>query len=163
MTMNTLSKKSLLAFLLLALLAAGCRKGPAQQENKGAESNGAGKQELSIKVPESGSLPERVRALWRTTLPIIKGDAEAGLSDADYQARRLPLFSAWVTLQQENANSSASDNRVSELIPRILELIDHVYGFPGTPADRRIKERQNRGRTDYLIDDINKQIEALTK
>jgi hypothetical protein len=155
-----ISLKSLLAIFLFAVLMAACTKGPSQSngEDKARTST-----ELSIKVPESGSLPERVRLLWATTLPIIRADASAGLSDADYQARRLPLFAAWVTLQQQNASDPKTDEQISQLIPRILELIDHVYGFPGTPADRRVKERQNKGRTDYLIADIEKQVQALPK
>jgi hypothetical protein len=161
MDLRHLSLALVPAVFLMGILAAGCTKEPSQ-----AGKNGAGvekKQELSIKVPESGSLAERVRALWATTSPIIQADAAAGLSDADYQARRLPLFSAWVTLQSQNASDPKTDEQIGRLIPRILELIDHVYGFPGTPADRRIKERQNAGRTNYLIADIEKQVQALPK
>jgi hypothetical protein len=158
-----ISLKSLPAILLLGVLAAGCAKGSSQSAGNEPAQTGGEKQELSIEVPESGSLPDRVRSLWTTTLPIIRKDASAGLSDADYQTRRLPLFSAWVTLQQQNASAPKTDDRIGELIPRIPELVDHVYGFPGTPAGRRIKERQNKGRTDYLIADIEKQVRALPK
>ncbi|MDA8432744.1 MAG: hypothetical protein M0Z60_07260 [Nitrospiraceae bacterium] len=162
MNLLSLSKKGLLACMLFSMLAAGCTKAPDSGKTEPGRTVGE-KQELSIKVPESGTLNDRVRALWATTLPIIKTDAAAGLSDADYQARRLPLFSAWVTLQQQNANAPANDTQLSKVIPRILELLDHVYGFPGTPAEKRIKERQNAGRTAYLIADIERQVAALPK
>ncbi|MDA8103944.1 MAG: hypothetical protein M0Z71_01060 [Nitrospiraceae bacterium] len=149
--------------VLIFGIIAGCTKGPSEPGKSGPGESASEKQELSIKVPESGSLADKVRSLWATTLPIIKNDAAAGLSDADYQARRLPLFSAWVTLQSQNASDPKTDEQIGRLIPRILELIDHLYGFPGTPAERRIKERQNKGRTDYLIADIEKQIQALPK
>ncbi|MEJ2685323.1 MAG: hypothetical protein P8Z71_13135 [Candidatus Sulfobium sp.] len=160
---SSVKVKWLLLVFLFAVLAAGCSKGSSQSAGTKAGQADGEKQELSIKVPESGSLPEQVRSLWATTLPIIRNDASAGLSDADYQARRVPLFSAWMTLQAQNGSDPKGSDRISRLIPRILELIDHVYGFPGTPPAERIKERRNKGRTEYLITDIEKQIKALPK
>lgn len=163
MNLRTSSVKGFLLIFLFAIIAAGCSKGaPRSAGNKGAKADSE-KQGLSVDVPESGSMTERVRSLWATTLPIIRNDASAGLSDADYQARRVPLFSAWVTLQARNGSAAKPSERISRLIPRILELIDHVYGFPGTPRAERIKERQNKGRTEYIIADIEKQIKALPK
>jgi len=68
-----------------------------------------------------------------------------------------------ISLCSRTTSDPKTDEQIGRLIPRILELIDHLYGFPGTPAERGIKERQNKGRTDYLIADIEKQIQALPK
>lgn len=43
------------------------------------------------------------------------------------------------------------------------KLIDHVYGFSGSPVAERTRERQNKGRTDYLIADVEKEILSLPK
>jgi hypothetical protein len=112
---------------------------------------------LNIQVPDSGPITQRVKQFWQTTRPIIEADAQASLSEARYQARRNVLFAAWVRLQA--APNSTDD--VGRLIPRILELIDHVYGFPGYSEVKRIKKRQNVGRTNYLLKEIDRRVDKL--
>ncbi len=114
-----------------------------------------------IQVPESGPLAQKVKQLWQTTRPIIEADAGANQSDAYYQARRAPLFTAWVRLQMDSSIATDSSEDVSRLIPRILELIDHVYGFPGFPEVQRVAQRKKAGRTAYLIKDIDRRLSKL--
>lgn len=161
--MSFASKAGLLGIMLAMVLTAGCDRGSSKGGQKSAGQTGSVKTELQIKVPEAGSINDRVRSLWATTMPVIKADASAGLSDAEYQSRRLPLFSAWVMLQQANTNAQPPVKQVAQVIPDILGLIDHLYGFPGTPAAEREKQRQNRSRTDSLIADIDKQVRELPK
>lgn len=121
--------------------------------------------EFVVETPQTGNLSQRVKKLWETTLPIIEKDARANLTDEDYQARRTPLFAAWVNLQAvPDENSEVSPETmagISRIIPRILELIDHVYGFPGFTREEREKKRQNLGRTSYLIKDINEKMKTI--
>jgi hypothetical protein len=116
---------------------------------------------LHIQVPESGPLTRKVKQLWQTTRPIIEADARANQSDAYYQARRTPMFTAWVRLQMDNSIATDSSEDVSRLIPRILEVIDHVYGFPGFSEAQRVAQRKNAGRTAYLIKDIDRRLSKL--
>ncbi len=143
---------------IAALLFTACSKGA---QNAGSGSRQAESGHAAIKAPTTGSVPERVSSFWATTLPIIRKDATAGLTEEQYQARRLDLFSEWVGLQQANANAAQSSKDVSTATTRVLELIDHVYGFPGTPVAERAKERQNTERTEALIADIDRQMQDL--
>lgn len=120
---------------------------------------------LSVSAPQEGDLLQRVHKLWAQTLPIIEADMAAGREDAWYQGRRSPLFTAWVMLQAvPEANSGVSPrarDAIGNLIPRTLELVDHVYGFPGYSQAKREEERANQGRTRYLIKDIQKKLAAI--
>lgn len=121
--------------------------------------------DLVIQAPKQGNLLERTRALWAVTEPIIKQDAAANLGDAAYQARRPALFEAWVKLQMvQQAQSGVSPqvhDAVSSLIPRILELVDHLYGFPGESLEQRVKTRANKDRREYLIEDIGEKMGGI--
>jgi hypothetical protein len=121
--------------------------------------------DLVIQAPKQGNLLERTRALWAITEPIIKRDADANLGDAAYLARRPALFEAWVKLQMvQQAQSGVSPqahDAVSSLIPRILELVDHVYGFPGDSLQQRMKTRADKDRREYLIEDIGEKMAAI--
>jgi hypothetical protein len=121
--------------------------------------------EFIVETPQTGNLSQRVKMLWETTRPIIEKDARANLTDEDYQARRTPLFTAWVNLQavpdEKAAVTPETMAGISRIIPRILELIDHVYGFPGFSKEERERKRQNLGRTNYLIKDINEKMKII--
>jgi hypothetical protein len=118
-------------------------------------------EELVVQVPESGPISARVHQLWQETRPIIEQDARAGQNDAYYQARRGPLFEAWVKLQVANSLAEHPSEDVGQLIPRILETIDQVYGFPGFTEAERINHRQNVGRSIYLLKDVDKRISRI--
>jgi hypothetical protein len=118
-------------------------------------------EELVVQAPESGPITARVRQLWQETRPIIEKDAQAARSDAYYQARRGPLFEAWVKLQVANSLAEQPSGDVGQVIPRILETIEQVYGFPGFSEAERIKNRQNVGRSLYLLKDVDKLISRL--
>lgn len=117
--------------------------------------------DLVIQVPESGPITVRVRQLWQETRPIIEKDAQAKESDAYYQARRTPLFDAWVKLQVANGMLTPPSEDVGQAIPRILETIDQVYGFPGYSEAERNKNRQNVRRSLYLMRDVDKRLSKL--
>jgi hypothetical protein len=144
--------RALLAVIFCSLLSLCCSQVSRAQDAAA---------DLKIQVPQSGPMSQRVKQLWQTTRPIIEADARGNLSEARYQARRTPLFSAWVRLQGDNSISSGPSEAASRVIPRILELINHVYGFPGYPEAKRVAERRNAGRTAYLIKDINRRLAKL--
>ncbi|HOD76589.1 MAG TPA: hypothetical protein PKJ17_11200, partial [Syntrophorhabdaceae bacterium] len=93
-------------------------------------------------VPEEGTPAERVRKLWESTGPIMKVDAQANLIDREYQNKRTPLFSVWVTLQGKLSLAPQKDERAQRVIPEVLKLIDDLYGFPGFTEERREKDRE---------------------
>jgi len=156
--MNLVSRAGMIAVTLAMVWTAGCTKETPKGDKAGEKS--PARAELQIRVPEEGSITERMRSLWGMTMPVIRAEAFAGLSDDEYQARRIPLYSAWVTLQQANANAQLPDKEVEQLISEVLGLIDHVYGFPGTPAAEREARRQDKARTQSLLDDIGKRIQT---
>jgi len=92
-------------------------------------------------VPEEGTPGERVRKLWGSTGPVMKVDAQANLSDKEYQEKRTPLFSVWVTLQGKLSLAAQKDEKTERVIPEVLKFIDNLYGFPGFTEDRRGKDR----------------------
>jgi len=150
MRLGYLQKNLLILCLVVALVSLADGGKNAVAAESGSQSS------LSIEVPQSGTMPARVRKLWGITKPIIEADSKANYPDAEYQARRLPLFTAWVNLQRQD-----STDEISRLIPRILELIDHVYGFPGTPAAKRMETRKNLKRQAYLLKDIDRRVSKL--
>ncbi|HNT44583.1 MAG TPA: hypothetical protein PKN85_08980 [Syntrophorhabdaceae bacterium] len=93
-------------------------------------------------VPEEGTPAERVRKLWESTGPIMKVDAQANLIDREYQNKRTPLFSVWVTLQGKLSLAPQKDERAQRVIPEVLKFIDDLYGFPGFTEERREKDRE---------------------
>jgi hypothetical protein len=121
--------------------------------------------EPAITTPKEGDLLARVRTLWAQTLPLVQADAASGRDDAWFQGRRTPIFSAWVGLQRvrdaEAGVPPATREAIARLIPRILELVDQVYGFPGYSQEKREKARANQGRTRHLIKDIQTKLAAL--
>jgi hypothetical protein len=118
-----------------------------------------------IAVPRQGDLLARVRGLWAQTRPLVEADAASGQDDAWFQARRTPIFGAWVELQrvrdEEAGVPPASREAIARLIPRILELVDQVYGFPGYTREKREQARANQGRTRHLIKDIEGKLAAI--
>jgi hypothetical protein len=119
----------------------------------------------AIAAPKEGDLLTRVRALWAQTLPLVEADAASGQDDAWFQARRTPIFGAWVGLQRvqdaESGVPPATREAIARLIPRILELVDQVYGFPGYSREKREKARASQGRTRHLIKDIQAKLAAI--
>ncbi len=118
-----------------------------------------------IEAPREGDLLERVHKLWAQTLPMVEADLAAGREDAWYLERRRPLFTAWVMLQAMPEDKSGvptqTRDAIGRLIPRILELVDHVYGFPGYSQAKREQNRANQGRARFLIKDIEKKLAAI--
>lgn len=93
-------------------------------------------------VPEEGTPGQRVRKLWESTGPVMKADAKANLTDREYQNKRTPLFSVWVTLQGKLSLAPEKDDRAQRIIPEVLKFIDNLYGFPGFTQERREKDRE---------------------
>ena len=111
-----------------------------------------------LEIPEEGTPGERLEALWSQTRPLVERDAGAGYDDAEYQARRQPIWRAWTSLQMSVAGE---DDRVSEIIPRVLELINQVYGWTAFSPEERAKKRSNKARTAGLIEEIDQEIGKL--
>jgi len=93
-------------------------------------------------VSEEGTPGQRVRKLWESTGPVMKADAKANLTDREYQNKRTPLFSVWVTLQGKLSLAPEKDDRAQRIIPEVLKFIDNLYGFPGFTQERREKDRE---------------------
>jgi hypothetical protein len=74
----------------------------------------------NIEVPETGTPAERLKKLWQATRPHLLADAKAALSDAEYQKRRAPIWSAWIQLQMSVAGD---DDQVDRIIPDVLGLL----------------------------------------
>jgi hypothetical protein len=87
-----------------------------------------------IEFPESGTPSERAKKLWHASRTRVLADAEAALSDAEYQKRRAPIWGAWTRLQMSVAGQ---DDRVDEIIPDVLGLLNDVYGWTAFPPAKR--------------------------
>lgn len=150
----------LLLLAVIMTLNVGC------SSNNGTSKDAAEDDTMAVKIleaPKDGKIVERVRKLWEKTRPMVEADEKAKLSDEEYLKKRNDIFGAWVDLQVDNSISDEKSEDVSKLIPRILELIDHVYGFPGSTKEDRMEERKNTGRTAYLIKELDKKVSDLPK
>jgi hypothetical protein len=113
-------------------------------------------------VPEEGTPGQRVRMRWEETGPVIKGDARANLGDREYQSKRTPLFSVWVTLQGKLSLAPEKDEKAQRVIPEVLKFIDNLYGFPGFAEERREKDRETAKKFfDKRYGKLEKEIKAL--
>jgi hypothetical protein len=151
------------ACMLLAL--PGCtgegEKGPGSQAAK-TEPQTRQAKAGGFTVPEEGTPAERVRKLWESTSPIMKADARANLVDREYQAKRTPIFSVWVTLQGKLSLAAEKDEKAQQIIPEVLKFIDNLYGFPGFTQERREKDRETAKKFfDKRYDKLEEQIKAL--
>jgi len=144
-------------FILIFLILAACGS-EREERDTGGIMQDEGKSTLVI--PEGKDNVEKLKKLWDITKPIIQADEKAKLTDDQYLEKRNDVFGVWVDLQIENSTNDTNSG-VSQLLPRILELVDHVYGFPGFTQEEREEERENTGRTEYLIEDIEEKIAAL--
>lgn len=112
----------------------------------------------TLDVPEEGTPAERLEVLWSRTKPIIERDAQSGYDDAEYMRRREPIWSAWISLQ---IDASGEDDRASEIIPKVLALINQAYGWTAYSPEERTKRRSNKGRTARLIEEIDQEVGKL--
>ncbi len=113
-------------------------------------------------VPEEGTPAERVTKLWESTGPVMKADSQANLDDREYQEKRTPLFSVWVTLQGKLSLAARKDEKAQRVIPEVLKFIDNLYGFPGFTQERREKDRETAKKFfDKRYSKLEEQIKAL--
>lgn len=113
-------------------------------------------------VPADGSPGERVKKLWESSAPVIHADAQAKISDKEYQEKRTSLFSAWVMLQGKLSLTEPKNEKVQRTIPEILKLIDNVYGFAGYDPARREKDREIARKVfDERFQKLDQQVKAL--
>jgi len=116
----------------------------------------------SFTVPEEGTPGQRVRKLWESTGPVMKADAQANLADREYQDKRTPLFSVWVTLQGKLSLAVEKDEKAQRIIPEVLKFIDNLYGFPGFTQERREKDRETAKKFfDKRYGKLEEEIKAL--
>ena len=145
----------------LAVVLTGCGSSEPAGTSSAATSTGAASTASSaedLTVPEEGTPAERLKALWSRTKPIVERDAKGGYDDEEYMRRRRPLWSAWTSLQMSLAGE---DDRVSRIIPRVLELLNQAYGWTAYSPEERAKRRANEGRTAKLIEEIDEEIGKL--
>jgi hypothetical protein len=92
---------------------------------------------------------------------VIKADAEAKLSEAEYQARRAPLFRAWLDLQSQLSLLGRADGIMGERSTSdVLALINRVYGYPGYTETERQQRRRNTNVTKELLE-LDRRIKTL--
>jgi hypothetical protein len=112
-------------------------------------------------IPKSGTPGERLRKLWAESKLVIKADAEAKLSEAELQARRKPLFRAWLDLQSELSLLGRPDGIMGErAASEVLVLISRVYGYPGYTESERRQRRRNTNVTKELLE-LDQRIKTL--
>jgi hypothetical protein len=98
----------------------------------------------ALSSPPSETPGQRIRKLWAESKLVIKADAEAKLSEAEYQARREPLFRTWLDLQSQLSMLGRPDGIMGErAVSEILALINRVYGYPGYSETERQQRRRN--------------------
>jgi hypothetical protein len=105
-----------------------------------------------IEFPETGTPVERAQKLWQSSRTHILEDAKAALSDAEYQTRRGPIWSAWTRLQMSIAGE---EDQVSRIIPDILGLLNRTYGWTADSPDR------SRPFTEKRVAEIDERLAAL--
>jgi hypothetical protein len=155
----------LLAAAFLCVAIAGCSSKPSSESKGPAETaqKGAPAAQTPV-VPSEGSATERVKKLWRETRPLIAADAMASLSEAEYQARRHEIFSAWGNLQAQLSlipDSPALD-RSKKFIPKVLKLVEDLYGFPGnTEAERQKRREPVKTHIEKRLSDLDSEINTL--
>ena len=137
------------------LLLASCSNDQAVPGAEPAAPPAQAEHEDRLEAPEEGPAAQRAKALWGQTRPLVERDAKAGYSDSEYLSRRQPIWSAWTSLQMSVAGE---DERVSRVIPKVLELINQVYGWPAFPAERRAEERRKAGRIERQIGELDRSI-----
>jgi hypothetical protein len=114
-----------------------------------------------LTVPQSGTPGERIRKLWAESKLVIKADAEAKLSEAEYQARRGPLFRAWLDLQSQLSLLGRADGIMGErTASEVLALINRVYGYPGYTETDRQQRRRNTNVMKELLE-LDRRIKTL--
>lgn len=165
--MNGLTAKAFCLFAMICLMAVfgGC--GESSREGTGPSGGKTGAQGEKQKagdfsVPAEGTWGQRVQKLWEVTGPVMKTDASANLSDKEYQDKRAPLFSVWVTLQGKLSLAEPRDENAQRAIPEVLKFIDNLYGFPGFKQERREKDREIAKKYfEKRYNKLNEQIKAL--
>jgi hypothetical protein len=112
-----------------------------------------------IEFPETGTPVERAQKLWQDSRTHVLTDAKAALSDAEYQKRRGPIWSAWTRLQMSIAGE---DDQVSRIIPDILSLLNKTYGWTAdSPAKRQENRDRSRPFTEKRVAEIDERLAAL--
>jgi hypothetical protein len=112
-----------------------------------------------IEFPETGTPVERAQKLWQASRTHILDDAKAALSDAEYQTRRGPIWSAWTRLQMSIAGE---EDQVSRIIPDILGLLNRTYGWTAdSPAKRQENRDRSRPFTEKRVAEIDERLAAL--
>jgi hypothetical protein len=112
-----------------------------------------------IEFPETGTPAERAKKLWQASRTRVLADAKAALSDAEYQKRRAPIWGAWSRLQMSIAGK---DDRVSDVIPDVLGLLNDVYGWTAfPPAERQEIRDRTRPFVEKRVAEMDERLEAL--
>jgi hypothetical protein len=111
--------------------------------------------------PKLGTPGQRIRTLWAESKLVIKADAEAKLSEAEYQARRGPLFRTWLDLQSQLSLLGRPDGITGErTVSEVLALINRVYGYPGYTETDRQQRRRNTNVMKELLE-LDRRIKTL--
>jgi hypothetical protein len=111
--------------------------------------------------PKLGTPGQRIRKLWAESKLVIKADAEAKLSEAEYQARRVPLFRTWLDLQSQLSFLGRADGITGErTVSEVLALINRVYGYPGYTETVRQQRRRNTNVMKELLE-LDRRVKTL--
>jgi len=163
-----------LSLYCLLLLAVACDPRP-KSKDPGANKQTIDKQSTSrpeapaltksaqtrLPDPELGTPGQRIRKLWAESKLTIKTDAEAKLSEPEYQARRGPLFRSWLDLQSQLSLLGRPEGIMGErAVSEILALINRVYGYPGYSETERQQRRRNTDVMKELLR-LDRRVKAL--
>jgi hypothetical protein len=153
-------RKVTIALMLVSGLACGAGGNGRSADVASPGETGEAQQ---LEVPEEGPYNQRVKTLWELTRPIVQADAQAGHSDAEYLARRQPIWNAWIGLQMSAAGegSEAEQQPRSEAIIKVLDLLNQVYGWPAFSVAEREEERRKTGRIQNLVEEIDVAVAGL--
>jgi len=118
---------------------------------------------FSMDAPGNATYGQHIVALWEKTKPALREDLAANLPDAEYLRLGKTMRAAWVNLQvhgslhhADKRGSGVADTRddtLADLVGKIIELVDDVYGWPpDTPREREDKRQAMRkSRLEYKI------------
>ncbi|EFL52701.1 hypothetical protein DesfrDRAFT_0331 [Solidesulfovibrio fructosivorans JJ]] len=110
---------------------------------------------FSVDEPGDATYKQHIVALWEKTKPVLREDLAANLSDAEYLRLGKPMRAAWVNLQvhaslrhagkRDSGVEDTKDHTFADLVGKIIELVDDVYGWPpDTPREREDKRQAMR-------------------
>ena len=124
---------------------------------------------FAVDEPGDATYKQHIVALWEKTKPVLREDLAADYADADYLRLGKPMRVAWVNLQVHGSLSHAGkrdsgaedtkDDRLADLVGKIIGLVDDVYGWPPNTPQKREEIRANlrKSRLEYKI----KQFDAV--